>query len=106
LTIRGSGLGGRNLELALSAAVTLDGQPQTAVVAFATDGDDGPTGAAGAIVTGETVQLARKQGLNPAAYLDNNDSYHFFNRLGDHLIKTGPTGTNVNDLIFIMHYKL
>jgi hydroxypyruvate reductase len=106
VSIRGSGLGGRNLELALSAAVTLDGQPQTAVVAFATDGDDGPTGAAGAIVTGETVQLARKQGLNPAAYLDNNDSYHFFNRLGDHLIKTGPTGTNVNDLIFIMHYKL
>ena len=106
VSIRGSGLGGRNQELALSAAISLDGQPRTAVATFATDGDDGLTDAAGAIVTGETVQKAHQQGLDPAAYLDNNDSFNFFNQLEDHHIKTGPTGTNVNDLIFIMRYNM
>ncbi len=99
VTLRGDGLGGRNQELALAAALALDGWPDVALVALATDGTDGPTDAAGAVVTGETVARARRQGLDAADYLARNDSYHFFQRLGDLLI-TGPTQTNVNDLLF------
>ncbi len=101
VTIRGEGQGGRNQELALAAALALDGWPGVLVMALATDGTDGPTDAAGAIVTGETVSRARALGLDPRAALAANDSYPFFNALGD-LIHTGPTGTNVNDLLFLL----
>jgi hydroxypyruvate reductase len=93
-------LGGRNLELALSAVKNLSGIPDLALVTLATDGGDGPTDAAGAVVTGETFSRAANLGLDPDKSLAINDSYNFFDPLGD-LIKTGPTQTNVNDLIFL-----
>ncbi len=68
------------------------------VLAAGTDGTDGPTDAAGAFADGDTVNRAKKKGLDPEAVLANNDSYHLFDRLGD-LLRTGPTGTNVNDLL-------
>jgi glycerate 2-kinase len=101
VTVCGRGLGGRNQELALAAAMALDGLPDVLLVALGTDGTDGPTDAAGAIATGETLGRARSLDLDPAAYLADNDAYHFFDALGD-LIRTGPTGTNVNDLLFIL----
>ena len=70
------------------------------LITLATDGDDGPTDAAGAVATGETAQRAESLGLDTAGYLSWNDAYPFFEALGD-LLKTGPTGTNVNDLIFM-----
>ncbi len=111
VTLRGDGVGGRNLETALSAAIALDGRPRTVLFSLATDGDDGPTGAAGAVVTGETAHYGRTHHLNPRACLDNNDSYTFFRELDtavnqpSHLIITGPTGTNVNDLICVLTYE-
>lgn len=109
VTLRGSGIGGRNLETALSAALALDGRSGIVLFSLATDGDDGPTGAAGAVVTGETAGIARTHHLNPRDYLDNNDSYTFFRELDTaveppHLLITGPTGTNVNDLIGVLTY--
>ncbi len=101
VTMRGDGTGGRNQELALAAALALDGWPGVLVMALATDGTDGPTDAAGALVSGETVSRARALGLDPQAALAANDSYALFDVLGD-LIHTGPTGTNVNDLLFIL----
>jgi glycerate 2-kinase len=101
VTVTGNGKGGRNQELALSAAIALDGWPDILLMAVATDGGDGPTDAAGAVVTGSTVDRARAMGLDPHAALARNDSYSFFKALGD-LIQTGPTGTNVNDLLFIL----
>jgi hydroxypyruvate reductase len=100
VTIRGEGKGGRNQELALSAAIQLDGLDQTMVVALATDGTDGPTDAAGAIADGSTLRRARDKKLLARDYLANNDSYHFFEQLDD-LLLTGPTNTNVNDLAFV-----
>jgi len=70
---------------------------------LATDGGDGPTDAAGAVVTGDTLNRAMAAGLDPADYLARNDSYHFFEQLGD-LLKTGPTQTNVNDLTFVFAF--
>ncbi|MCA9956917.1 MAG: hypothetical protein KC434_19440, partial [Anaerolineales bacterium] len=107
VTLRGSGVGGRNLETALSAAIGLAGWPNRTITSFATDGDDGTSGVAGATVTGETVQDRE----TAVTFLDNNDSYTFFKQLdaagrGQHLIKTGPTGTNVNDLIVILNYEM
>lgn len=101
VTVRGNGKGGRNQEAALAAALAIAGQPNIVISTFATDGVDGPTDAAGAIVTGDTV--ARALGLDPQRYLDNNDAYTFFAALGD-LILIGPTGTNVNDLMFGLAY--
>jgi len=101
VTIRGEGKGGRNQELALAAALALDGWPGVLVMALATDGTDGPTDSAGAVATGETVARAQALGLDPRAALEANDSYPFFDTLGD-LIRTGPTGTNVNDLLFVL----
>jgi hydroxypyruvate reductase len=101
--VRGNGLGGRNQELALAAAMAMEGLSNVVLVALGTDGTDGPTDAAGAVATGETVARGRALGLEPAAYLANNDSYHFFDGLCD-LIRTGPTGTNVNDLLFIFAF--
>jgi hydroxypyruvate reductase len=101
VTIRGSGKGGRNQELALAAALALEGWQDVTFVTLATDGTDGPTDAAGAIVDGQTVQRARENEMHAADFLAQNNSYAFFDRLGD-LIRTGPTNTNVNDLIFIL----
>ena len=100
VTLRGHGLGGRNQELALGAVIDLAGLPNTALVTLASDGGDGPTDAAGAVVTGETFAKAHASNLDPNAFLASNDSYHFFEFLED-LIKTGPTQTNVNDLTFL-----
>lgn len=101
VTIRGEGKGGRNQELALAAGIQIEGLDEAVIVALATDGTDGPTDAAGAIADGSTIQRARDKGLSASNYLDNNDSYHFFEALGD-LIITGPTNTNVNDLTFVL----
>jgi glycerate 2-kinase len=103
VTIRGQGKGGRNQEAALAAAIVLDGKPDIALSALATDGVDGPTDAAGAIVTGQTVGRGRQLGMDPHQYLEENNSYPFFSALED-LILTGPTGTNVNDLFFGLVY--
>jgi len=98
--LRGDGKGGRNQELALSTVNQLAGLDDLYLITLATDGGDGPTDAAGAVVTGNTRDDARNTGMNPDDYLDRNDSYHFFQSLGD-LLKPGPTLTNVNDLVFI-----
>ena len=97
VTVSGSGKGGRNQELALSAAVALAGEERAAVFALATDGIDGPTDAAGGLVDGTTVARGHVLGSNAAGALANNDSYAFLRRTSD-LVVTGPTGTNVNDL--------
>ncbi len=100
VTIRGKGKGGRNQELALGAVDELAGSKDVMLIALATDGDDGPTDAAGAVVTGESARRAESLGLRAADYLSRNDAYPFFAKVGD-LLKTGPTGTNVNDLILL-----
>jgi glycerate 2-kinase len=99
VTIRGRGKGGRNQELALAAALGLAGWEKVALVSLATDGNDGPTDAAGAFANGTTVRRGEEAGLNAGEHLADNDSYNFFAPLGD-LIITGPTNTNVNDLVF------
>jgi glycerate 2-kinase len=99
--VRGSGLGGRNTELALAFAVEIEGMPGTLLLSAGTDGTDGPTDAAGAIVDSQTVARGRSLSLDPAAFLTNNDSYTFLRKTGD-LLKTGPTGTNVMDIQVIM----
>ena len=99
--IRGGGKGGRNQELALAAALALEGWPPIALLSAGTDGTDGPTDAAGAMVDGDTCRKARQRGLSPGDYLADNDSYHFFDQLGL-LFKTGPTRTNVMDLMCLL----
>jgi len=103
VTVQGRGKGGRNQELALAAALALDGWDEAMVVSLATDGTDGPTDASGAVATGSTLDRARQLGLDAADHLANNDSYPFFSALGD-LILTGPTNTNVNDLVFVFAF--
>jgi hydroxypyruvate reductase/glycerate 2-kinase len=97
VTVKGNGLGGRNMELALSFAVEIDGIEGISLLSAGTDGTDGPTDAAGAFVDGRTLSRARAMGLDPARYLEENDSYHFFRKM-DELFLTGPTGTNVMDI--------
>jgi glycerate 2-kinase len=101
VTLRGSGLGGRNQEFAAAAALYLDGVDGVVVLSGGTDGTDGPTDAAGAIADGRTVERLRAQGSSLSAMLADNDSYHLFEALGD-LIKTGPTGTNVMDVRLVL----
>jgi len=101
VTIRSHGLGGRNQEFALAAALDIAGLRDVAILSAGTDGTDGPTDAAGAIAYGTTLARAEKLGLDAAAFLANNDSYRFFETTGD-LIKTGPTGTNVADVQIIL----
>jgi len=100
VTIRGNGKGGRNQELALAAVDELSGVENILLIALASDGDDGPTDAAGAAINGESRQRAKRLGMTAADYLSRNDAYHFFQQLDD-LIKCGYSGTNVNDLIFL-----
>jgi len=97
----GTGKGGRNQELALSAAVGIDGLADTAVFSFGSDGTDGPTDAAGGYVDGATRQLLKEIGVDIHKYLENNDSYRALDSVNA-LLKTGPTGTNVNDLSVVL----
>ncbi len=103
VTVRGQGLGGRNQELALAAAFSLRGLRAVLLASIGTDGNDGPTDAAGAFVDGSTLDRAAALGLDPRQSLADNDSYRFFDRLGD-LIRTGPTNTNVNDLYLLFAF--
>jgi glycerate 2-kinase len=103
VVVKGQGLGGRNLEIALGAVEGLAGLENVMLITLASDGEDGPTDAAGAVVSGESFARARELGLSVCNHLENNDSYHFFDQLGD-LLRTGPTGTNVNDLIFLFAF--
>jgi glycerate-2-kinase len=110
VTVRGMGKGGRNQELALAFALEIAGQDGISLLSAGTDGGDGPTDAAGALVDGGTAARARRLGMEPAAYLDNNDSYGFFQQLdalsgGRRHLMTGPTGTNVMDLQIILLEK-
>ncbi len=101
VTLYGHGKGGRNQELALAAVPELAGLEGALLIALATDGEDGPTDAAGAVVSGDTLQRAERLGLTAADHLSRNDAYPFFEALGD-LLKIGPTGTNVNDLVLML----
>jgi len=103
VTLQGNGQGGRNQEIALASVYDLAGINDIALITLATDGGDGSTDAAGAVVTGETFQRAQEAGLDPQIYLRNNDSYNFFKSLND-LVITGPTLTNVNDLAFLFSF--
>jgi glycerate 2-kinase len=101
VTVKGQGRGGRNQEFALAAAIHLAGVDGVTIMAFATDGIDGSTNAAGALADGSTVARAASLGIDPRHALADNDSFSFFQRLGD-LIVTGPTNTNVDDLYVII----
>jgi hydroxypyruvate reductase len=103
LTVKGAGLGGRNQEFALVSARDLEGASGVVLLSAGTDGTDGPTDAAGAFADGTTWERARRAGLDPRSMLADNDSYPLFERLGD-LLKTGPTGTNVNDLVIALFH--
>jgi glycerate 2-kinase len=104
VTLTGDGVGGRNQELALGAVTHFAGLKSSLLITLATDGEDGPTDAAGAVVTGDTQARALNVGMNPMNFLANNDSYHFFKTLED-LIVTGPSQTNVNDLVLLFHFN-
>jgi len=99
--VLGKGVGGRNQEAMLSAARKIAGLRGIVLASIGTDGVDGATDAAGAIIDGQTVRRAEKMNLHVEEYLRNNDSYNFFKPIGD-LIFTGPTGTNVNDIMLIV----
>ncbi len=99
--IKGNGKGGRNQEFALAAAIRMAGMEDITAFSAGTDGSDGPTDAAGAIADSQTLAQAALQGLDPKQFLDNNDSYHFFDQVGG-LYKTGPTNTNVMDIRIIL----
>ncbi|TET46060.1 glycerate kinase [Candidatus Aerophobetes bacterium] len=101
VTLRGEGRGGRNQEFVLAAALEMKDLKMTVILSGGTDGTDGPTDAAGALADGNTIRRSWMKGMDPAAYLDRNDSYNFFLKLGDLLI-TGPTRTNVMDLRIII----
>jgi len=101
VTVTGRGKGGRNQEIALGAALKIEGLDNVVIASISTDGIDGTTDAAGAMVDGKTIQRAKKLGLDAREYLRNNDSGTFFSKLGDQ-IHTGPTGTNLNDLSILV----
>jgi glycerate 2-kinase len=103
VSLKGNGRGGRNQELALSAVTDLAGFPDVMLITLATDGEDGVTDAAGAVVTGDSYARAVSLGMHPGDFLVRNDSYPFFQALDD-LIKIGSTGTNVNDLTFLLTF--
>ncbi len=101
VTVRGRGQGGRNQELGLAAALALEGVPDVLLLALATDGTDGPTDAAGGLVDGDTARQMRAAGVDPAVALADNDAYPALAAAGA-LVRTGPTGTNVNDLLVLL----
>lgn len=102
VTVTGTGQGGRNGEVALSASLALEDLEGVVIASLGTDGIDGLSDAAGAIVDASTLKKARTKNLSPLQYLQNNDSHHYFKELGD-LVYTGPTGTNVNDVMIIVN---
>lgn len=101
VTIKGDGKGGRNQELALAAATALEGHDNILLLSGGTDGNDGPTDAAGGVVDGNTLKKGSEQELEASAYLARNDAYHFLEAV-DGLVKTGPTGTNVMDVMMAL----
>jgi hydroxypyruvate reductase len=101
VTLRGQGKGGRNQEFALAGALEIEGFKNLVLFSAGTDGTDGPTDAAGAVTDGETIRRGREKGMDARVFLNENDSYSFFEKLGDLLI-TGPTGTNVMDLRLLL----
>lgn len=107
VTVRGGGKGGRNQEFALAFALEIEGWQGVSLLSAGTDGTDGPTDAAGAMVDASTASRARSLGLDPLRYLDHNDAYTFFQQFdaisGAHShFKTGPTGTNVMDIQIVL----
>ncbi|MCD6319243.1 MAG: glycerate kinase [Candidatus Desulfofervidaceae bacterium] len=104
VAVKGKGLGGRNMELALAFALKVAGKKGISLLSAGSDGTDGPTDAAGAIVDGNTILRAREVGIVPEVYLGNNDAYHFFQKVGG-LFISGPTGTNVMDIQIILIEK-
>ncbi|MHA1617393.1 MAG: glycerate kinase type-2 family protein [Candidatus Njordarchaeales archaeon] len=100
VTVTGTGKGGRNQELSLSASLRIRGLEGTAIASVGTDGIDGITDAAGGLVDSTTVDRGKGKGLDVLEYLANNDSYTFLKAVGD-VIFTGPTGSNVNDIMFV-----
>jgi glycerate 2-kinase len=101
VTVTGDGKGGRNTELALAMAIELKGLGKISFLSAGTDGTDGPTDAAGAVVNGRTCTRAFQKGISPESHLHHNDSYSFFKKAGG-LLTTGPTGTNVMDLHILL----
>ncbi len=105
VTVHGEGTGGRNQEFAVAAGQVLEAEDRVAIASFATDGIDGPTDAAGAIVDSGFVRHAHALGLKPDNYLENNDTYSLLKQL-DVLIRIGPTHTNLNDIAFGLRYAI
>ncbi|MCX5808487.1 MAG: glycerate kinase [Proteobacteria bacterium] len=101
VTVKGNGLGGRNMEFALAFALEIAGTDGITLLSAGTDGTDGPTDAAGAIVDGQTIKKAKTKGLDPLVYLEHNDSYIFFKNIGE-LFITSSTGTNVMDIQIVL----
>ena len=101
VTVEGKGVGGRNQETALAAAMKMGGLDGAVIASISTDGVDGPTDAAGAIVDGKTLARTADIKMDIERFLIENDSNTILSELGD-LIYTGPTGTNVNDIIVIV----
>jgi hydroxypyruvate reductase len=101
VTLRGKGRGGRNAEYALALAIALGGRAGVSAIACDTDGIDGSEDNAGAVVKPDTLLRAHRMGADATAFLENNDAYSFFEKLGD-LVVTGPTMTNVNDFRAIL----
>jgi glycerate 2-kinase len=101
VTVRGQGKGGRCQEFALAAALEMEGAEGAVILAAGTDGTDGPSDAAGAIVDGASAARARAQGVDPAARLADNDSHSVLKASGD-LVVTGPTNTNLLDLYLLL----
>ena len=99
--VKKKGTGGRNQHLALLCAVLLKEHPGITILASGTDGNDGPTDAAGAVVDSESVHAALSRGIHPEKFLDSFDSYHFLKKTGGHIF-TGPTMTNVMDIIIVI----
>lgn len=98
--VTGDGKGGRNQELALRGALRIAESKNISWLSAGTDGVDGPTDAAGAVVDSDTIRRARRMGLKPEEFLRNNDAYHFHEQL-ETLVKTGPTGNNLMDIVFV-----
>jgi glycerate 2-kinase len=104
IKVAGAGLGGRNQHLALAAAIELADKPGITLLSAGTDGTDGPTDATGAVVDFQTTARARAKGIDPRLYLQEFDTYHFFQKAGGHVI-TGPTMTNVMDMVVVLIEK-
>ena len=101
VTVKGGGLGGRCQELALSFLNNINNETSLCLLAAGSDGQDGPTPSAGAIADAKSLQITKKQGIDPRSFLSENNSHEFFRRFGE-LISTGPTGTNVMDIVVIL----